>query len=135
MRQPYYHRPTDRMKTLSPQQWKVLQALRAAGSRGVTGDEFRNINVNRYSSRIGELVHDFGFDISDVERVSEGVYVWRLLAEPSVPPRRDASVPLGDRQPARDGVRASRREGAEGTLFELDPEPTTVSAITGRRAA
>ena len=99
------------------QRGRVLQALRAAGSAGVTNGQLHDLGVWRYSARIHELREE-GYTIRTVNG-KDGLATFFLEAEPQT-----ASPSLSP--PPSAG-------GGEQTLF--DAPPVAVSAVTGRPVA
>lgn len=61
------------------QNTKIIRALRAAGSYGVTSRQLINMNIFKYSSRIAELRKD-GYLIV-ATRVKENLWRYNLVEE------------------------------------------------------
>lgn len=72
--------PSPLMPPSGTDNWKVLQMLlRAAPGYVYTGD-FYDARLGSFRSRISNLRHDFHWNITTGERVSEGVYRYKVIA-------------------------------------------------------
>lgn len=87
----------------------ILDALRKAGSLGVTNGALNRLGIFRYSARIHEL-RERGYEIKTVNG-ADGLATFYLKAEPSPLPSSPPPPPRID------------GDGEQAQLFQFPPKP------------